>query len=283
MERKSTRSARQHAKRKPETKDRAMMMRKTKVIRTAGLAFAVVMTCVLVMGTSGTAAAKKKDTAPAAKGATPAAPQGVVAAAIDPGVSIDWQPAVDGGVIGYYVYTKKSNNWKKINPKPLVGTHYYDSEGAACMQYAVSAVNDGRVESELSVVVAVTSTPVLYEESDASVSVEGSWAIENCPGASADAVISSGVSGSLLRFRFTGRQVKMIATNNGGCGWANIYIDNQFVSVVDLYSAETVCGEIEADAVGLEYGEHVVTVLVLGYGNPEGSSNNVNVDAFEVR
>jgi hypothetical protein len=285
MERENGRSARQHTTQKPETKDRAMKMRKTKVIRTTGLAFAtVIVTCVLVLGTTVTAvAAKKKDTASAAEVSAPAAPQGVVAAAIDPGVSIDWQPLAEGGVSGYNVYFLSGKNWKKFNHKLLTGTHYYDPEGTVGMQYAVSAVSDSRVESDLTIVVAVATCPVLYEEDSPKISVEGTWEIVNCPGASACAVVSSGVSGSILRFRFTGRQVKLIATNNNGCGWANVYIDNQFTAVVDLYSPETVYGQVEADVAGLEYGEHEVTVLVLGYGNPEGVSNNVNVDAFEVR
>ena len=37
------------------------------------------------------------------------------------------------------------------------------------------------------------------------------------------------------------------------------------------------------NAPGLKNGEHILTVEVLGSGNPEGTYNFVNVDAFEVR
>jgi len=217
------------------------------------------------------------------KAPPPQAPQGVTAAAIDPGVSIDWQPSAGCDIDGYYVYAGSKNNWKRLTKRPVVDNHYYDPDGVCGGEYAVSAVGLRGAESELAVVVAETASPVLYEESCPGVSVEGTWAVEAYEGASGGTIMVAGSSGAILRFRFTGRQFKLLAANYWSCGQANVYVDNEFVTRVDMYSGDTLFQQVEVSVPGLKYEEHVVTVLVLGYGNPEGIYNFVNIDAFEVR
>lgn len=217
------------------------------------------------------------------KASPPQAPQGVTAAAIDPGVSIDWQLAAGGDTCGYYVYSRNKNNWKRLTKKPVIDNHFYDPEGVCGGEYAVSALGAGGAESDLAAVVAEASSPVVFEESCPGVSVEGTWAVEEYEGASGGAIMVAESSGSILRFRFTGRQFKLLAANYWSCGQANVYVDNDFVTRVDMYSGDTLFQQVEVSVPGLKYEEHVVTVLVLGYGNPEVTYNFVNIDAFEVR
>jgi hypothetical protein len=248
--------------------------------------FLVVFAIFLVSASVAAAKPTKKDSRSAAPSQALAQPQGVTAVAIDPGVSIDWLQNTDPGVSGYYVYVMNRNNFKKLTNKPITDNHYYHQDGVAGGEYAVSAVNVDREESAYATAVAELTNPVIYQESDPSISVEGLWIIEDFPGATNGKVRKASDAGSRLHFRFTGNQVKMITAHDSDCGMAHIYIDGNFYVTVNMYSADPLCQQIEIDVPGLKYEEHVITVLVLGYGNPvtAGAEHNfVNIDAFEVR
>jgi hypothetical protein len=213
----------------------------------------------------------------------PAPPRGVVAAAVDPGVSFDWQPNGESNLAGYNVYLYRSGRWRLLNSKVLTDNHYYHSQGTAGQTYAVCAVNIFGIESGYTVVQAQATTPVIYQENDPAVTVEGLWAIENYLGASGGSIRVAGTAGERLHFTFTGRQVKLIAANYWTCGNARIYIDGDLMATVSMYSYNPVFQSIDLSVPGLKYGQHVLTVEVVGSGNPETTFNFVNVDAFEVR
>jgi hypothetical protein len=212
----------------------------------------------------------------------PAPPQGVEAAAIDPGVSMDWQPNWEANLAGYNVYYYRNGRWRKLNGSVIADNHYYYNQGSAGQTYAVSAVNVYGIESEYTKVEAKTVVPVVYQESDPAVTVEGLWVIENYPGASGGSIRVAGTAGERLHFTFKGRQVKLIAANYWTCGDARVYIDGELMTTVSMYSRDPVFQSIELSVPGLKYGEHVITVEVVGSGNPEAAYNFVNVDAFEV-
>ena len=214
----------------------------------------------------------------------PAPPKGVVAAAIDPGVSMDWEPNSEANLAGYNVYAMAPNGrWRQINKDVVSDNHYYYCKGELGGSYAVSAVNVFGIESEYTAVVAQATTPVIYEDNDAAVSVQGFWTYEYYPGASAGQVRVAGNQGEKLNFHFTGRQVKLITANYWTCGDANVYIDGELVDTVSMYSFDPVFQTIDVSVPGLKYGQHTLTVEVAGSGNPENEFNFVNVDAFEVR
>jgi fibronectin type 3 domain-containing protein len=215
---------------------------------------------------------------------TPAPPQGLDPVAIDPGVSIDWQPNTEPNLAGYLVY-KQSNNgrWRKLTRNPIADNHYYFRRGRVGQVYAVSAVNVYGSESEKSISVARPSVPVIYEESDPSIIREGLWVIEKYEGPTNGQILVAGDAGAKLHFHFTGRQVKMIVAKYWSCGSANVYLDGELVATVNMYSPQTTYLVVDFDAPGLKYGEHVLTLEVLGTGNPEVDHNFANIDAFEVR
>jgi hypothetical protein len=213
----------------------------------------------------------------------PAPPQGVMAAAIDPGVSLDWQPNSEANLAGYNVYYNQNGRWRKLNRDLLSENHYYYDRGVAGDTYAVSAVNAFGLESSYAVVQAQAAQPVIYQEDDPAVSLEGLWVIERYEGASGGSIIVAGTAGDRLHFAFTGRQIKLISAKYWTCGDARIYIDGQLMGTVSMYSYDPVFQSIDISVPGLKYGRHVLTVEVVGSGNPETSFNFVNVDAFEVR
>ena len=215
----------------------------------------------------------------------PAAPKGVQAWVVDPGVSFDWLPDGEGNLAGYNLYEPKgaSGKWRKINQTPVTDNHYYYAGGEKDVTYAVSAVNFYGVESEYVKVVPVASAPVVHEEDDPSIGVEGVWVTEAYEGPSNGKIRVAGDAGSRLHFRFTGSQVKMIVATYWTCGSANVYLDGELAGTVNLYSYNPTYNVVDVDLPGIKRVEHVLTVEVLGTGNPEGTYNFVNVDAFEVR
>jgi len=214
----------------------------------------------------------------------PAPPQGVEAVAIDPGVCIDWQPNTEANLAGYLVYKQRKNGrWRKLTRKPIADTHYYFDKGKAGQVYAVSAVNVYGIKSEKTVVEARPSVPVLYEESDPSITVEGLWVLEAYDGPTNGLIKVARDAGARMHFKFKGRQVKMLSAMYWTCGAANIYIDGELEATVNMYSSDTVYHVAVFDLPGLEYGDHVLTVEVLATGNHEVDHNFVNIDAFEVR
>lgn len=212
----------------------------------------------------------------------PAAPQGVIAGAVEAGVVIDWTANTESNLAGYNVYLVAADVKTKLNSAPLVENHYYHAAGVAGNVYAVSAVNVYGFESPATQVVAEATAPVRYEENAASISVEGLWVSEGYPEASGGRILVAGSAGDRLHFKFTGRQVKMYSAMYWSCGSANLYIDNKLVKTVNLYSYDGVFQALVLNVPDLPYGDHVLTVELLGTGNPESSFNFVNVDAFEV-
>ena len=241
----------------------------------------IAVVCMLCMGLAAGMAEAKPIKRAAAE--APAPPQGLVAAAIDPGVSLDWLPGTDTSVSGYYVYLKFNKHWKKMTRTPLADNHYYDPEGVAGDVYAVSAVDSSGLESAYAEVLAQPATAVFYQEDHPSVSLQGMWMEEYCPAAQGGGLLASGDAAARMEFRFTGSQVKLITARDNTCGSANIYLDGNFVSTVNLFSPDPLYQQIEVSLPGLPREEHVLTILVLGYGNPVSASSYIVVDAFEVR
>jgi fibronectin type 3 domain-containing protein len=214
----------------------------------------------------------------------PAAPQGVDPVAIEPGVSIDWIPNSDPNLMGYRVYRqKRDGTWRKLTKDSISDNHYYDKKGKAGKVYAVTAVNVYKIESEKTIVEARQSVPVTYEEEDPSISVEGLWVIEQYEGPTNGKIRVAEDAGSRLHFQFKGRQVQIIAAKYWTCGSANVYIDGELVATVDMYSSSPTYKVVDFDMPGLKYGDHILTVEVVGSGNPVEPYNFVNVDAFIVR
>lgn len=212
----------------------------------------------------------------------PQTPQGLTAAAIDPGVCLDWLPNPESDVIGYMVYMMSGGVYQKLTAQPVTENHFYHPTGVAGNVYAVTAVNVFGTESGYAVAEASPAAPSYFEEYAAGVMVEGLWVSEAYPEASGGRILVAGSAGDRLHFKFTGRQVKVISAMYWTCGSAAMYIDGEYITTVNLYSYDPVFGSVTMDVPGLVYGEHTLTIEVLGTGNPETNLYFVNVDAFEV-
>lgn len=217
------------------------------------------------------------------KDVPPMAPEGVLAGTMETGVGIDWSPNTEPYLLGYNVYRRNAlGGYDRLTRTPITANNYYDRTGVAGSVYAVAAVNGYGTESPYAEVTAQGVAPVRYDDGDPNSTVEGLWVYEGHPSASGGKIKVAGSKGDRLHFSFTGRQVKMISAKYWTCGAANVYVDGKLVGTVNLYNYDLVFGNVVLNVPGLPYGRHVLTVELLGSGNPEGSFNFVNVDAFDV-
>lgn len=213
----------------------------------------------------------------------PQAPQGLTAAAVDPGVCLDWLPNSEPDVTGYMVYLVSGGAHQRLTAQPIKENHFYHPSGAVGYVYAVTAVNLFGTQSEYAVAEAFLAAPSYFEECATNVVTEGMWVSEAYPEASGGRILVAGRAGDKLHLHFTGRQIKVFSAMYWTCGAAAMYIDGNYVTTVNLYSYDPVFGSVTMDVPGLVYGEHTLTIEVLGTGNPEVNLYFVNLDAFEVR
>ncbi len=215
----------------------------------------------------------------------PPAPTGVSAAALDPGVGIDWDKSSDPSVVGYNVYYSKSIGSKKIklNSSLITTTHYYHKEGVAGLYYHVTAVNILNMESDATTVQATAATPVFIEDDNPQINVSGYWKYERYVGPRDGKIRISDEAGARLNLKFRGRQVKLYVATYWSLGSARIYIDGQYITTVNEYSPTTNYNVMAFSQAGLALGDHVLTLELTGTGNPSYPYNFFNVDCFEVR
>jgi predicted small lipoprotein YifL len=95
----------------------------------------------------------------------PSIPQGLTAFWTDGGISLRWEGSPEPDVLGYNIYRKEEGeiNYRRLNPEPLKGTIFLDTEVKRDKQYsyAISAVDNSsrRNESPLSEEVKVAYFP----------------------------------------------------------------------------------------------------------------------------
>ena len=121
------------------------------------------------------------------------------------------------------------------------------------------------------------------DDRDAAVSYTGSWTQDPIDGAWQDTFSYSNRSGDTVTLTFTGIGVSCIASKEFNRGIAEILVDGELVSTVDLYSADTRRQQEIFTLDGLVDGEHTLQIRVTGNKNAAASGCYVDVDAFLVR
>ncbi|MBI4733244.1 MAG: flagellar filament capping protein FliD [Rubrobacteridae bacterium] len=76
-----------------------------------------------------------------------------------------------------------------------------------------------------------------YEDTSSGAVYYGSWAVTPDVSASNGTVMKSETSGDYMEFTFTGTSVSWFATKDSDKGMADVYIDNNLISTIDLYAA----------------------------------------------
>jgi YD repeat-containing protein len=88
--------------------------------------------------------------------------------------------------------------------------------------------------------------------------------------------------GAQARFRFTGTTVRWIGFRAPWAGIARVYVDDVFISELDLYATTEQVQAVAFSRTGLTNGTHTLTVESTGRKNPAAVDYAIVVDAFDV-
>lgn len=88
-------------------------------------------------------------------------------------------------------------------------------------------------------------------------------------------------TGAYAQFTFTGTSIRWIATRAYNRGITDVYIDNVFITKVDMYGPGEVCQTTMFEADALAFGSHTIKLVNTGTKNPSSSNYVIDVDAFE--
>jgi O-glycosyl hydrolase len=96
-------------------------------------------------------------------------------------------------------------------------------------------------------------------------------------------VTSTTVAGDSVDFRFTGSSVELFGLRASNQGIATVLIDGVEVGSADFYGPTRVGNQPVWSSPALEAGEHTLTLVATGRGNPSASGTQINVDRLLVR
>jgi len=127
----------------------------------------------------------------------------------------------------------------------------------------------------------VVSRPARYENIREPVRFTGTWKRENGGEFSGLSSTWSDTPGDRVELRFVGTGATWIGGSGAVYGRADVYIDGKRVETVDLFGEEDGLGEVFRHE-GLDYGPHVIAVVVADKRNSHSAGNRVSVDAFDI-
>jgi hypothetical protein len=170
----------------------------------------------------------------------------------------------------------------------------WDTTTVAAGAHTVSAVaSDGAGNTATaSAPVTVSQTATRFEDTDLSITYTdgttapaqpaGWWHGSRSRAWSAKIASFNRSQGARARFRFTGTTVRWIGFRSPWAGIGRVYVDDVFVSELDLYATTEQVQAVVYSTTGLTNGVHTLTVESTGQKNPASADYAVVVDAFEV-
>lgn len=120
-----------------------------------------------------------------------------------------------------------------------------------------------------------------FEEDDPAIIYSDLWKSLTCVNCSGDALAVTPKAGETAEFTFEGTGIRWILARGRAMGKARIYMDGEFVRLLDLYASESKFQEVW-QMTDLEPGTHTILLEATGWGNPRTKKTYINIDAFEV-
>jgi hypothetical protein len=204
-------------------------------------------------------------------------------------VVLSWNSNKDIDLMGYNIYRSLDNEtFVKMNSLLLSSPNFMDDSTEYGMNYyyKITAVDtaDNESESSLSIGVYVTDPATSWtEDSSSLIYTTGKWHSATNPGFTDNSLIFSGQSGVTAEFTFYGSGIRWIALTSPYYGLADVYIDGEFVTEVNLYSINTLYKQIVFEELKLEKGIHTIKLINKGiHGDLLGKGTHINIDAFDV-
>lgn len=132
-----------------------------------------------------------------------------------------------------------------------------------------------------------TLTIKKVEESDASIKYApttptNSWTTVSAMAASGGKYKVSANTNATVSYTFTGKGIRWYGVQDNKGGVVEVYIDNQLVGEVDLYSQASQYNKLLFERLNLPSGTHTITLKNTGQKNTNSTGTNISVDAFEV-
>jgi len=118
----------------------------------------------------------------------------------------------------------------------------------------------------------------LYEETDKSVQLAGSFQTEALPGSSSGTV-KWATSGATATFSFTGSSVAFVSSYGPDRGKAKLKVDGVKAGKVNLYGSHVRAGRV-VWAMSVAPGKHVLTVQIKGKHSGRSQGSRVDIDGF---
>jgi hypothetical protein len=208
-------------------------------------------------------------------------------------ITISADASDGGGIAGVQFLVDGVNLGAEDTSAPYSTT--WDTTAAADGSHTVAAIARdafGRTTTTGAVTVTVsnvTATLVRVEDTSASITYTGSWALGNTarPFSAGTAALATGgpaATGTPTRatLTFTGTAVKWIGFRGPQTGIARVFLDGTLVATVDCYAAAEALEAVLYEVSGLPAATHTLAVEATGTKNPDASDIFVVVDAFDV-
>ena len=124
--------------------------------------------------------------------------------------------------------------------------------------------------------------PTRYQQDDAKVSYEGTWATNVTWAASAGSYKYCGSADSRVTVEFVGTHLSWFAKTGPGFGKAKVSLDGGTAFYVDLYSSKTLYKQVVYSTGLLSSGSHTMTIEWAGSKNPASAGTYIDVDGFDI-
>jgi hypothetical protein len=192
-------------------------------------------------------------------------------------VTFSWQGADDSGTVAGYQLQASTNGgqWtqQSLSSATATSTTFVLTPGSK-YQFRVAAVDGSGNSSQWATGTAFTVGD--YDDTSEYVKYFGTWSRLAWGAADGGTITASGTAGSYATFSFVGSNVAWVAVQNQDRGQANVYLDDNFVTTVDLYSATPVARYIALHGNWPANESHKLTIQVVGtVGRP-----TIDIDSF---
>jgi hypothetical protein len=216
------------------------------------------------------------------------APTNLTATLNNGAVNLKWE-STSNDVVGFNIYRSiDSSDFTKINNTLVNDTTTYIDANTNFGEsfYQVTAIDQYGNESEPSLYYKISiPAPVngWTEDSSKSIIHDGSWRPFSNSYFSDGSIIYTGQKGASAEVNFLGVGIRLYALTSPYYGLTDVYIDNEFIQEVNLYSDKTKYKQLVFEYNNLEKGIHTIKFINKGaIGNPLGKGSNFNIDAFDI-
>lgn len=128
----------------------------------------------------------------------------------------------------------------------------------------------------------ILPNPSKTRTEESGLTYSGTWNNFTNPNFSGGIVKYSNQKDATASILFSGSGVMWIASKDPRLGKADVYIDGNYETTVDLYSPTVIHQEVVYSNLALSSGSHSLSIAVKGEKNPSATNTIVDIDAIEV-